>query len=175
MSSSLLLAGLPQSPGGWIDILFGTFLLLSAVLGGIRGGSRELGNVIGFAAALVILVLTLPWMGQAFQASTRLFVKILTITALLLATILGGRLARLAVGKLISLVFPKTVDRIIGALFRFCGAAILCLLFYSFVRLIPSESLHQSIFSESVLGRIASPIVSRIVQSAASSLPAIHS
>lgn len=103
----------------WVDWLFVAVLLYGAVMGAIRGLSHELATLIGMVAAVLVTRLfyepiadtICDWWGWNPELT-----RLLAVVALMLLTLYGMRLLRIALGTLMTFAFKGLVERLGGLL-----------------------------------------------------------
>ena len=101
----------------WVDWLFLAVLLYGAVMGLIRGLSYELATLISLVVA--VLVTRLAYEPLAAWACARWewneeITRLAAVVALTLATLLGMRLLRIALGSLMTFAFKGWAERLGG-------------------------------------------------------------
>lgn len=166
------LALLPSlSTAGWIDAVAVGLLVLAALFGAVSGLAGEVGRLLAFAAGLAVLTVLhgpvrahlLPWEGASFGV-------LAFVASVIVASLVGSFVHRI-VSRGLRIIVGQPADSLFGALLATGSLAILLLVAFAFLRLLPFASLQRTLFEESVAGRTALPFVQMIVERVAALPP----
>ena len=159
MTCAALLAAVPSPELWWIDAALGGLLALALVFGAFNGLSGEAARLVAFAVALVVASLAFHGLRSAVFPEDGAAARILSL-ALALA---GGAAACIALRRLLhrflKAAIPQPLDALFGAVFRGATACVVFLAVFAVLRVIPSDTLQEAVFSRTVSGRTAAPVL----------------
>lgn len=124
---------------GWVDIGLLSLLVLSVLVGLVRGLTLEVLSLIGWAVAYVVALTALPWLsphlpigspGSGLRTAAAFF------TGFVLALVAWALLARL-ISLLIKATPLQVLDRVLGAGFGLVRGLVLLLVVATLVSLTP--------------------------------------
>lgn len=149
----------------WVDWLFIVVLLYGATMGVIRGLSHELATLIGMAVAVLATRLfyepmadkICEWWGWNPE-----FTRLLAVLALMLLTLYGMRLLRIALGTLMTFAFKGMVERLGGLLTGMVLQGMIFLVLMLGASHMPLENkfasdLQRAVMLDSHTGRVVLP------------------
>ena len=146
----------------WVDWLFVAVLLYGAVMGLIRGLSHELATLISIVVA--VLVTRLGYEPLAAGACARWgwneeITRLVAVVALALATLLGMRLLRIALGSLMTFAFKGWVERLGGLLVGAVRQGVIFLVILLAASFVPSAWVQREVMYNSATGRTTLPFL----------------
>ena len=146
----------------WVDWLFFAVLLYGAAMGAVRGLSHELATLIGMVVSVVVTRIFYEpvsfWICDRWGWNEEL-TRLLAVVALMLLTLYGMRLLRIALGSMMTFAFKGLVERLgglVAGLFRQGITFLVLLLAASFI---PSNWLYRAMTEQSQVGRMALPVL----------------
>ena len=144
----------------WVDWLFAAVLLYGAGMGMVRGLSHELATLIGMVVAVVVTRLfyepVSAWICERWNWNPEI-TSLAAVVALMVLTIYGMRLVRIALGALMTFAFKGLVERLgclVTCLVRLGVTFLVLLLAASFV---PSAWLQRAVMYDSATGLAVLP------------------
>jgi uncharacterized membrane protein required for colicin V production len=144
----------------WVDWLFAAVLLYGAVMGLVRGLSHELATLIGMVVAVVVTRLfyepVSAWICEKWNWNPEI-TRLAAVVALMLLTIYGMRLLRIALGALMTFAFKGLVERLGGLVTGFVRVGVTFLVLLLAASFVPSAWLQRAVMYDSATGRAVLP------------------
>lgn len=164
---SSLLATVPSlSAAGWVDAACAVVLVVAVVVGSVRGLTGELSRLFAFATALAVVALAYAPIREHFLPEDGEGARVLAFAAAVLLAAVMGALVRWGVRRFLRMLVGQPVDGIAGAVLAALSTSIVLLMAFSFARLLPIPAVRETLFEKSVSGRVALPLVERLVERA---------
>jgi len=143
----------------WVDWVFIAVLLYGAVMGVVRGLSHELAALIGIMAAVLVTRLfygplanqLCDWWGWNPELT-----RLLAVVALMLLSLLGMRLLRIALGAIMTFAFKGLVERLGGLLIGMIRQGMIFLVILLAAYFVPWAALQRAV-SDSKMGGVVLP------------------
>ena len=154
------------SAAGWVDAACAVLLVVAVVVGSVRGLTGELSRLFAFATALAIVALAYAPLKENLFPEDGEGARILAFAAAVLLAAVLGALARWGARRFLRMLVGQPVDGIAGAVLAAITLSIVLLMVFSFVRLLPIPAVRETVFETSVSGRVALPLVDRLVEHA---------
>ena len=162
-----LLATAPSlSAAGWVDAVCAVVLVVAVVVGSVRGLTGELSRLFAFATALAVVALAYAPIRENLLPDDGEGSRILAFAGAVLLAAVMGALVRWGVRRFLRMLVGQPVDGIAGAVLAAISTAIVLLMAFSFARLLPIPPVQETLFEKSVSGRVALPLVDRLVERA---------
>jgi uncharacterized membrane protein required for colicin V production len=162
-----LLATAPSlSAAGWVDAVCAVVLVVAVVVGSVRGLTGELSRLFAFATALAVVALAYAPIRENLLPDDGEGSRILAFAGAVLLAAVMGALVRWGVRRFLRMLVGQPVDGIAGAVLAALSTAIVLLMVFSFARLLPIPPVQETLFEKSVSGRVALPLVDRLVERA---------
>ena len=163
----MLLASVPVlSAAGWIDAVCAVLFVVAVVVGSVRGLTGELSRLFAFATALAIVALAYAPIKERLFPEDGEGARILAFAAAVLLAAVMGALVRWGAHRFLRMLVGQPVDGIAGAVLAALTLSIALLMVFSFARLLPIPEVRETVFEKSVSGRVALPLVDRLVERA---------
>ena len=144
----------------WVDWLFAAVLLYGAGMGMVRGLSHELATLIGMVVAVVVTRLfyepVSAWICERWGWNPEI-TRLAAVVALMLVTIYGMRLLRIALGALMTFAFKGLVERLGGLVTGFVRLGVTFLVLLLAASFVPSAWLQRAVMYDSATGRAVLP------------------
>ena len=144
----------------WVDWLFLAVLLYGAAMGAVRGLSHELATLIGMVVSVVVKrILYEPvsfWICDRSGWNEEL-TRLLAVVALMLLTLYGMRLLRIALGALMTFAFKGLVERLGGLLTGLVRQGVVFLVLLLAASFVPWSGLQRAVMYDSATGRTVLP------------------
>lgn len=139
-----------------IDILFAAFVLLFVFSGMKHGFSGELAHVVTLTALLAGVCFYYPQLvdlvTEVWRALPETAVRIAVPVFMLLAAVLLFVAGRALFKRLLKSKLSETADKAVGGLVGILRGALLGLVIFSALSLIPSEALYRTLSEKSSVG-----------------------
>ena len=162
-----LLATVPSlSAAGWVDAVCAVVLVVAVVVGSVRGLTGELSRLFAFATALAVVALAYAPIRENLLPDDGEGSRILAFAGAVLLAAVMGALVRWGVRRFLKMLVGQPVDGIAGAVLAAISTSIVLLMAFSFARLLPIPAVRETVFEKSVSGRVALPLVDRLVERA---------
>ncbi len=162
-----LLATAPSlSAAGWVDAACAVVLVVAVVVGSVRGLTGELSRLFAFATALAVVALAYAPIRENLLPDDGEGSRILAFAGAVLLAAVMGALVRWGVRRFLRMLVGQPVDGIAGAVLAAISTSIVLLMAFSFARLLPIPPVQETLFEKSVSGRVALPLVDRLVERA---------
>ncbi len=156
------LATVPQTIGGWIDVVFLIFLVYMIAIGLLRGASHDIATTCGIIASLFLFRflygLIAPYVNPDVVSQ-----HLAGIAVAVVLTILIARLFIVLLKRFLKIVFVGPLDTILGLLLRLVIYAILCILILAPFRLFPGQALQETLFQDSMVGKQCAPVIDSLL------------
>lgn len=154
------------SAAGWIDAIVAVVAAIAVLSGAIRGLGGELGRIAACIVGITVgFFAHAPIRANLFPGSAETY-AVLAIAATAVAAILAGLLAKWLVGKFLRILIGQPADSILGAVFAGISAAVVLLAVFAVVRVIPLDSVQETVFKKSMSGQFAAPVVDSFINRA---------
>ena len=144
----------------WVDWLFLAVLLYGAAMGAVRGLSHELATLIGMVAAVVVTRIFYEpvsfWICDRWGWNEEL-TRLLAVVALMLLTLYGMRLLRIALGSLMTFAFKGLVERLGGLVTGLVRQGVVFLVLLLAASFVPWAGLQRAVMYDSTTGRTVLP------------------
>ena len=154
------------SAAGWVDAVCAVLLVVAVVVGSVRGLTGELSRLFAFGTALAVVALAYAPVRENFFPEDGEAARILAFAAAALLAAVLGALARWGASRFLRMLVGQPVDGVAGAVLAALTLSIVLLLVFSFARLLPVPAVRETVFEKSVAGRVALPLVDRLVERA---------
>ena len=162
-----LLATAPSlSAAGWVDAVCAVVLVVAVVVGSVRGLTGELSRLFAFATALAVVALAYAPIKENLLPDDGEGSRILAFAGAVLLAAVMGALVRWGARRFLRMLVGQPVDGVAGAVLAALSTAIVLLMVFSFARLLPIPPVQETLFEKSVSGRVALPLVDRLVERA---------
>ena len=152
-------AAVPTPALWWLDAVVSAVLALSLVFGAFNGLSGEAARLVAFAVALVAASLVYPALRASVFPEEGAAAPILSLAAALAAGACCCIVLRRLLRRFLKAAIPQPLDALLGAAFRGATTCVVLLAAFAVLRVIPSESLQAAVFSRTVSGRAADPVL----------------
>ena len=164
---TLLLASAPSlSAAGWVDAVCAVVLVVAVVVGSVRGLTGELSRLFALATALAVVSLAYAPIRENLLPDDGEGSRILAFAGAVLLAAVAGAVVRWGASRFLRMLVGQPADGIAGAVLAAFSTAIVLLMAFSFARLLPIPAVQETVFERSVAGRVALPIVDRLVDRA---------
>jgi len=140
-----------------VDIVFFTILLVSTVVGTVRGASGEIARLLSLVCGALAM-----WLAQRFLTSSLGVGQMPAFCVALLATILVVILAHKIARKVIRLILGQPADSICGALMAFTGAFIILAVMWCGIMVFIPQRVYDNYFADSYAKKAVHPLVVKI-------------
>lgn len=162
-----LLAIVPSlSAAGWADAVCASILAVAVVVGAVRGLTGELSRLFAFATALAVVALAYAPIRENLLPDDGEGSRILAFAGAVLLAAAMGALVRWGARRFLRLLVGQPLDGVAGAVLAALSTSIVLLMAFSFARLLPIPAVQETLFEKSVSGRVALPLVDRLVDRA---------
>ena len=163
----ILLSAVPAlSAAGWVDAVCAVLLVVAVVVGSVRGLTGELSRLFAFGTALAVVALAYAPLKENLFPEDGEGARVLAFAAAVLLAAVMGALVRWGARRFLRMLVGQPVDGIAGAVLAAITLSIVLLMVFSFARLLPVPAVRETVFEKSVSGRVALPLVDRIVERA---------
>ena len=152
-------AAVPSPALWWLDAAVAGLLALSLVVGAFNGLSGEAARLVAFAVALVAASLVYPALRASVFPEDGAAAPILSLAAALAAAACVCIVLRRLLRRFLKAAIPQPLDALLGAAFRGATTCVVFLAVFAVLRVIPSETLQDAVFSRTVSGRTAAPVL----------------
>ena len=159
------------TPANYVDIACAGLVLLFVVIGFVRGISGELSRLLSLAAGAAVgywiyvpgveTLSSLEYLRKSPQ-----FTSLIAFCVALLGGLILFLLLNLMLGRIIKIVLDPAWDRSLGMLAGVINAAILLALVFTLAMILPQPSHRELLCRESRIGRMATPLLERMLGSA---------
>ena len=140
-----------------VDLVALVFILLSSIVGYIRGLSGEIARLVGMVAACVVGVVTYEpaaaWLAAHSHLEERL-ARALTFAVIVLTSIVVMFVLRFVCKHVMRLVIDESFDKKGGMLAAVLHSSLFVFMVFVAMNLWPSEALNRKFGEESVIGRL---------------------
>ena len=144
----------------WVDWLFLAVLLYGAAMGAVRGLSHELATLIGMVVSVVVTRIFYEpvsfWICDRWGWNEEL-TRLLAVVALMLLTLYGMRLLRIALGSLMTFAFKGLVERLGGLVTGLVRQGVVFLVLLLAASFVPWAGLQRAVMYDSTTGRTVLP------------------
>jgi uncharacterized membrane protein required for colicin V production len=144
----------------WVDWLFLAVLLYGAAMGAVRGLSHELATLIGMVVSVVVTRIFYEpvsfWICDRWGWNEEL-TRLLAVVALMLLTLYGMRLLRIALGAMMTFAFKGLVERLGGLLTGLVRQGVVFLVLLLAASFVPWSGLQRAVMYDSATGRTVLP------------------
>ena len=144
----------------WVDWLFIAVLLYGAAMGAVRGLSHELATLIGMVVSVVVTRIFYEpvsfWICDRWGWNEEL-TRLLAVVALMLLTLYGMRLLRIALGAMMTFAFKGLVERLGGLLTGLVRQGVVFLVLLLAASFVPWAGLQRAVMYDSATGRTVLP------------------
>ena len=162
-----LLATAPSlSAAGWVDAVCAVVLVVAVVVGSVRGLTGELSRLFAFVTALAVVALAYAPIRENLLPDDGEGSRIIAFAGAVLLAAVMGALVRWGARRFLRMLVGQPVDGVAGAVLAALSTAIVLLMAFSFARLLPIPAVQETLFEKSVSGRVALPLVDRLVERA---------
>jgi uncharacterized membrane protein required for colicin V production len=163
----ILLSAVPAlSAAGWVDAVCAVLLVVAVVVGSVRGLTGELSRLFAFGTALAVVALAYAPLKENLFPEDGEGARVLAFAAAVLLAAVMGALVRWGVHRFLRMLVGQPLDGVAGAVLAALSASIVLLMAFSFARLLPIPAVRETLFEKSVSGRVALPLVDRLVERA---------
>jgi uncharacterized membrane protein required for colicin V production len=163
----ILLSAVPAlSAAGWVDAVCAVLLVVAVVVGSVRGLTGELSRLFALATALAVVSLAYAPIRENLLPDDGEGSRILAFAGAVLLAAVAGAVVRWGASRFLRMLVGQPADGIAGAVLAAFSTAIVLLMAFSFARLLPIPAVQETVFERSVAGRVALPIVDRLVDRA---------
>lgn len=162
-----LFAAVPAPQLWWIDAALAGLLALSLVFGAFNGLSGEAARLVAFAVALVAAAVVYPALRTSLFGGTGAGDRILSLAAALAAAACVCVVLRRLLRRFLKAAIPQPLDALFGAVFRGGTTCVVFLAVFAVLRVVPHEPLQEAVFSKTVSGRLAAPVLDSLERRAA--------
>lgn len=147
----------------WIDAAAAVLIAVSLVFGAFNGLSGEAARLVAFAVGLAVASFAFAAIQASFFPEGGATGRILSVAGALAVgacvCIVLGRLLR----RFLRAAIPQPFDAILGAAFRGATACVVLLAVFAALRVVPSETVQDAVFSRTVSGRMAAPVLDAVL------------
>ncbi|MBL7115895.1 MAG: CvpA family protein [Kiritimatiellae bacterium] len=140
-----------------VDLVALAFIVLSTIVGYIRGLSGEIARLVGMVAAFVMGVVTYDPVAVWLAAHSRLeerSARAVTFIAIVLTSIVAMFILRFVCKHVMRLVIDESFDKKGGMLAAILHSSLLVFMVFVAMNLWPSEDLNRRFGEDSVIGRL---------------------
>lgn len=158
-----LLATLPQTLGGWIDVVFLIFLVYMVAVGLLRGASHDIATAIGIVASLFLFRFLYVLIAQCVNPDA----VSQQLAGVMIAVVLTALFARgliVLLKRFLKIVFVGPLDTILGLLLRLLLFTLFCVLILAPFRLLPEQAIQQTLFQDSLVGKQCAPLIDGLLK-----------
>lgn len=159
MDTSLIAMIDQITTAGCIDATAITLIVVFCIAGSVRGLAGECGRFFALAAGIAITLVLYPILKAQIFTGAELPWKILAMVSALLVAAVVGLLVNHLTKKFLRIIIGQPADSIIGAIVSMLTTAGTIVVIFFFLHSLPSEGIRQTLFQDSMTGRLSEPLI----------------